>query len=552
MALVKPENVLAQARGFNALSLLRQLGLMVGLAASVAIGVYVVMWSRTPDYSLLYGQLSDAEAGEVATALDSLLIPYRIDPRSGAITVPAGKLQEARLRLATRGLPHSDGSGFEMLSETPAFGVSQFMEQARYNHAIEGELARSIASLQRVKSARVHLAIPKRSAFVRDRDKPRASVVLKLYSGARLDDERLAGIVHLVASSVEGLEPDQVTVVDQNGRLLTAGNNTHGIAATASQLAYRHKLEDDYIKRIEDILIPVVGEKGVRAQVAADIDFNAKESTSESYQPDQHAVRSEETFEESTRGSGASGVPGALTNQPPPAGTLQNNAQGDAQGAAHGSATGSGTTATPLNSTRRATRNYELDRNISHTTSAPGDIKSLSVAVLVDYRTTTDAQGKTERVPLTDDEMKRITGLVKEAVGFSVQRKDSINVANIPFLEQDEVVEPLPDIPVWKQPWVAGLVKQVLGGIAVLFVVFGVLKPVMRSLATVAPAKNPAALPHAGAAGNALPGGSGSVAGMHTALPLSPEQQFGMARNMIENDPRRVAHVVKDWVSTDG
>ena len=183
MALVKPENVVAQARGFNALSLLRQMGLMVGLAASVAIGVYVVLWSRTPDYSLLFGRLPDAEAGEVTAALDSLLIPYRINPGSGAIMVPADKLHEARLKLATRGLPHSDGSGFEMLSETPAFGVSQFMEQARYNHAIEGELARSIASLQNVESARVHLAIPKRSAFVRDRDKPRASVVLKLYSG---------------------------------------------------------------------------------------------------------------------------------------------------------------------------------------------------------------------------------------------------------------------------------------------------------------------------------------------------------------------------------
>jgi flagellar M-ring protein FliF len=539
MALVNPENVVAQARGFNALSLLRQVGLMVGLAASVALGVYVVLWSRTPDYSLLYGQLSNSEAAEVTASLDSLAIPYRIEPGSGAITVPAEKLHEARLKLATRGLPRGDGSGFEALNESPAFGTSQFMEQARYNHAIEGELARSIATLQSVESARVHLAIPKRSVFVRDRDKPRASVVLKLYSGARLDDERLAGIVHLVAASVEGLEADQVTVVDQNGRLLTPASIGHGMAATATQLAYRRKLEDDYIKRIEDMLIPLVGEHGVRAQVAADVDFSVVESTSENYKPDEKAVRSEETFQESTRGSGPSGVPGALTNQPPPAGSLQDN-------------TADTTKEGPLNSSSRATRNYELDRQISHTSTVPGAIKQLSVAVLVDYRDKTDDKGKTERVPLDADEISRITNLVKEAVGFNEQRNDSINITNIPFMKVDNVVETLPDIPIWKQPWVGGVVKQVLGGLLVLFMVFGVLRPVLRSLVAVAPAGRQAVLPPGAAGGAALPGGTGQDAGMQPSLQLSPEQQFGMARNMIENDPRRVAHVVKDWVSTDG
>lgn len=539
MALVNPENVVAQARGFNALSLLRQLGLMVGLAASVALGVYVVLWSRTPDYSLLYGQLPDAEAAEVTASLDSFPIPYRIDPGSGAITVPAEKLHEARLKLATRGLPRGDGAGMEMLNESPAFGTSQFMEQARYNHAIEGELARSIATLQSVESARVHLAIPKRSVFVRDRDKPRASVVLKLYSGARLDDDRLAGIVHLVAASVEGLEADQVTVVDQNGRLLTTGSNTHGLAATASQLSYRRKLEDDYIKRIEDMLTPLVGENGVRAQVAADIDFSVVESTTESYQPDDRAVRSEETIEENTRGSGPSGIPGALTNQPPPAGSLDGSSAG-------------GTSETPLNSSRRATRNFELDRNISHTSTVPGTIKSLSVAVLVDYRSKTDAQGKPERVPMDADEINRLTSLVKEAVGFSEERKDSINITNIPFMTVDEVVQSIPETPVWQEPWVAGLVKQVLGGLLVLFLLFGVLKPVLRSLSAAAPASNQASLPRSGSPGLSLPGHAGQATGMQSSLQLSPEQQFGMARNMIENDPRRVAHVVKDWVSTDG
>jgi len=542
MALVNPENIAAQARGFNALPVLRQIGLMVGLAASVALGVAVVLWSRTPDYSMLYGRLSDAESAQVAASLDSAGIPYRIEQGSGAITVPADKVHEARLKLATHGLPRGDGSGFELLNEKQGFGTSQFMEQARYNRAIEGELARSITTLQSVESARVHLAIPKRSAFVRDRNKPQASVVLKLYAGARLDDERLAGIVHLVASSVEGLEADNVTVVDQDGRLLTANNGVHGMATSASQLAYTRKLEQGYIKRIEDILIPIVGEDGVRAQVVADIDFTSVESTTESYQPDGRAVRSEETLEESTTAGAAAGVPGALTNQPPPAGTLDDAASGGDQ-------------PKPVSSTRRATRNYEMDRSISHTRNVPGGIRQLSVAVVVDYRDQTDVKGKNERVPLDADEIARITDLVKEAVGFSEERNDSITVSNIPFRAVDEVNEVFPKTPIWQQPWVGGVVKQVLGAIFVLFLLFGVLRPVLRGLAM---RPDPSASPGAqgmlppGLAGNPQVAGEDRLSLSGQQVPLSPEQQFGMARSLIDNDPRRVAGVVKDWVSTDG
>lgn len=542
MALVNPENIAAQARGFSALPVLRQIGLMIGLAASVALGVAVVLWSRTPDYSMLYGRLSDVEAAQVAASLDSAGIPYRIEQGSGAITVPADKVHEARLKLATRGLPRGDGSGFELLNEKQGFGTSQFMEQARYNHAIEGELARSISTLKSVESARVHLAIPKRSVFVRDRNKPQASVVLKLFSGARLDDERLAGIVHLVASSVEGLEVENVTVVDQNGRLLTANNSVHGMAASASQLAYTRKVEQEYIKRIEDILIPIVGVDGVRAQVVADIDFTSVESTTESYQPDDRAVRSEETVEESTTAGMAAGVPGALTNQPPPAGTLDGTAVDEEQ-------------PKPVSSTRRATRNYEMDRSISHTRNQPGGVQQLSVAVLVDYRTQSDDKGKTVQVPLNEDEIARITNLVKEAVGFSAERNDSINVSNIPFRKADEVREVFPKTPIWQQSWVGGAVKQVLGAIFVLFLLFGVLRPVLRSLAvrpqaTAAPGAQGMLPP--GMAGDALAPGEDRLSLSGQQVPLSPEQQFGMARSMIDSDPRRVAGVVKDWVATDG
>ncbi|MDX1697486.1 MAG: flagellar basal-body MS-ring/collar protein FliF [Thiohalobacterales bacterium] len=537
MALVDPDKITAQARGFNALPLMRQLGLMLGLAASVALGFYVVLWARTPDYSMLFASLSDKEMAEVATALDTAGIAYRIETGSGAITVPAASLHDARLKLASRGLPRGSGSGFELLDQKQNFGTSQFMEQARYNRAIEGELARTIATLHSVESARVHLAIPKRSVFVRDKDKPRASVVLRLYSGARLDEERLAGIVHMVASSIPGLEADNVTVVDQGGRLLTASNESGVMAGSARQLGYTRKIENDYIKRIEDILIPIVGEQGVRAQVSAEIDFTVVESTTESYQPDNRAVRSEETFEESTAGNGVAGVPGALTNQPPPAGSTTEEGDSEEQAA-------------PLNSTRRATRNYEVDRNISHTRTAPGTVSQLSVAVLVDYRTQADESGATQRVPLTDDELQRIEDLVKEAVGFSEAREDSIKVTNIPFRVVDEVSEAMPPEPIWKQPWVGSVVKQVLGGILVLIMVFGVLKPVLRSLA-VRPE------PVAGALPPGQPGQPPQVAGedrltLSGQPAMSPEQQFGMARSMIENDPRRGAHVVKDWVASDG
>lgn len=542
MALVDPENIAAQARGFNALPVLRQIGLMVGLAASVALGVAVVLWSRTPEYSMLYGRLSDVEAAQVAAALESAAIPYRIEHGSGAITVPAEQVHEARLKLATRGLPRGDGTGFELLSENQGFGTSQFMEQARYNRAIEGELARSISTLQSVESARVHLAIPKRSVFVRDRARPQASVVLKLFAGARLDDERLAGIVNLVASSVEGLAAEDVTVVDQNGRLLTANNSVHGMAASASQLAYSRKLEEEYIKRIEDILIPIVGEEGVRAQVVADIDFTTVESTTESYEPDDRAVRSEETFEESTTSGMAAGVPGALSNQPPPAGTLVDESAGGGQ-------------AKPLNSTRRATRNFEMDRSISHTRNLPGAVKQLSVAVLVDYRTQADDKGKTVRVPLAEDELTRITDLVKEAVGFSEVREDSIQVTNIPFRTVDEVSEAFPETPIWKQPWVGSVVKQVVGAAFVLFLLFGVLRPVLRSLAVRPPPVHgmpvQGALPP-GVQGNPQAQGEERLSLSGQQATVSPEQQFGMARSMIDNDPRRVAGVVKDWVATDG
>ena len=542
MALINTKAVAAQTRGFNALPVLRQVGLMIGLAASVALGFYVVLWSQTPDYSMLYAGMSDADAAQVAESLEQTGIPYRIERGSGAITVPVDQVHEARLQLASRGLPRGDGSGFELFEKSSSFGTSRFMEKARYNRAIEGELARTITRLQSVQSARVHLAIPKQSVFVRDKSKTRASVVLNLFSGARLDEERVAGIVHLVAASVPGLEADQVTVIDQKGRLLT-NSGSSGIAANSSQLSYTHSLESLYAQRIRDILVPILGADGIRAQVVADLDFTTVETTTENYKPDNRAIRSEDIMEEKTTGVGAAGVPGALSNQPPSAGTTGTTAVASTGEVA-------GKTTTSVNSTSRATRNYELDHSISHSRTAPGEVRRLSVAVVVDYRKQTGEDGSVERVPLGEEEMARITALVKDAVGYEEERNDSVNVSNISFQVIEEI-EPVPEVPVWQQAWLWDIGKKGLGGMMVLLLVFGVLKPSLRSLAA-----NPvpvAALPPGSNAGQPqLAEDQLSLGNQPAAPPLTQEQQFAMARDLVSKNPQQGAKVIKEWVAADG
>jgi flagellar M-ring protein FliF len=536
MALINTEDLAAQTRGFNALPVVRQVSLMFGLAASVALGVYVVLWSQTPDYSILYGRVSDADAAQIAESLDQAGIPYRMESGSGAITVPGDRVHEARLKLASKGLPRGDGNGFELFEKSSSFGTSRFMEKARYNRAIEGELSRTIAKLHSVESARVHLAIPKQSVFVRDKSKTRASVVLNLFSNSRLDEERITGIVHLVAASVPGLEADQVTVVDQKGRLLT-NDNSSGIAASSSQLAYTRSLESLYVQRIKDILVPVLGEDAVRAQVVADVDFTMVETTTESYQPDNRAIRSEDVHQEKTTGNGAAGVPGALSNQPPTTGTTNSIEITEA-------------TEAPVNSVSRATRNYEIDRSISHSRTSPGQVKHLSVAVVVDYREQAGEDGVVERVPLSEDEMARIRALVKDAVGYDAERNDSVNVTNITFTAMEEI-EPLPEAPVWEQAWLWDAGKKVLGGLMVLLMVFGVLRPVMRSLAVNSAAV--AALPPGTAEGQpALAADQLSLANQPAAPQLSQEQQFAMARELVSKNPQQGAKVIKEWVAADG
>ncbi len=535
MALVKTDDVVHPSRGFNGLSLLRQLGLMAGLAASVAIGFAIVQWSQDPSYRMLYSNLSEQDSADIANSLQSAAVPYKVDPNTGAILVAGNSLHEARLKLASEGLPRGGGVGFEMLDKDQGFGVSQFMEGARYQRALEGELARTISSLNRVRGARVHLAIPKQTAFARARKKPKASVTVDLFAGRTLDEGQIIAISHMVAASIPSLEVSDVTVIDQKGRLLTSSDSSSDMRVSSTQFNHRKRLEDYYIKRIEGILSPIVGEAGVRAQVSADIDFTVTEQTQESFNPDLPAIRSEQTFEERRTGSQMlSGVPGSLSNQPP-----------------DNTAVSAGDESAPVSSTIRATRNYELDRTISHIRSGGGDIKRLSIAVVLDDKQSINEDGETTRVPLTDDEITRITSLVKEAVGFNGQRGDSVNVINSRFKLPEEV-EPLPEPSFMDTPGLWDTGKQILAGAAIFFLLFGVLRPVLRELAAkgeVMPAQ--VMIQEQGAAPSMQNDQLTLSAGGGTAQP-GYENNLNTARSIATQDPKRVAQVVNNWVATDG
>ncbi len=557
MALVKTEEIVSQSRGFSSLPLVRQLGLLIGLAASIAIGVSVALWSQTPNYSLLYSNLGEQDVSEIVQALQQADIPYKLSKDASSILVPEKKVHDARLKLAGQGLPKGMGIGFEILQQDQGFGVSQFMENARYQRALEGELARTIASLQKVRSARVHLAIPKQTAFVRSRKKPSASVTVDLYAGRTLTEEQVAAITHMVAASVPEMDVDQVTVIDQRGRLLTPPAGSSDLRLTATQFEHRRRVEEYLAKRIESILVPVVGEGAVRAQVSADMDFTVTEQTSERYNPDLPAVRSEQTVEEQSIGAAgpaAMGIPGSASNEPDAA-----QAQADAGQEAAGAA-GQDAAVLPSNRSRRVIRNYELDKTISHTRSGGGVIRRLSVAVVVDDKTVVNEDGETVKQPLSPEELEQLTNLVKEAIGFDAVRGDRVNVVNTAFTVPPEP-EPLPEPSLLESGVLWDIGRQVAGGLLILFLIFGVLKPVMRDLA----AKGKA-LPQAGATGVALPAGMAedqlSLSGAQQAPQLPGgqggqpqaeefENHLNAARSLAAQDPKRVAQVVNNWVTNE-
>ncbi|MDH3712555.1 MAG: flagellar basal-body MS-ring/collar protein FliF [Gammaproteobacteria bacterium] len=531
----------------------RQLLGLAGLALAVAAGVVVALWSQQPNYALLFNDLADRDVLAVTEALTSEQVDFRIDERSGAVMVPQSKLHELRMRLAALGLPRGSSIGMEILDKESSLGTSRFIESARYKHAQEGELGRSIAALRNVDSARVHLALPKQSIFVRERTAPTASVLVRLFPGRILEAGQVNAIVHMVASSIPQLEPGNVTVVDHLGRLLSDGGNNEPLALSSREFDYRRRIESDYSDRITRLLEPLVGIGKVRAQVTAALDFTRSETTQESYDPARRAIRSEQINEQKNRGAEiAQGIPGALSNQPPAAGVT--NQIDDARAGEQVEPP-----EPPTSETRAETRNFELDREISHTRRPLGTIQRLSVAVIIDEPAATGSGGDTPTRSHSEEELARFTALVKETIGFDEQRGDTVNLLSSSFLRPE--VADVPEVPVWEQPWVWDLGKQVLGGVFVLLVLLLIVRPAVRTLTAaprLAPPQNSAAYGNAGQEALApgaglredqlqLSGGSGSQPGLTNAY----DEKMALARTLVKEDPARVANLMKTWVSED-
>lgn len=513
----------------------RQVISLIGVAAAVAAGFAIVLWSQTPQFTQLHGDMSPAEAAEVAEALQLADIDYKLNS-NGTVMVAESQLHEARLELASLGLPQGSAAGMDIMQEQSSFGVSQFMESARYQHALESELAQTIASLGAVREARVHLAIPKQTAFIRDSKGASASVLLQLYGGRVLESDQASAIVHLVASSVPNLVASDVTLIDQHGRLLSSGAEQAAGAQAATQFKFSRRLEETYKQRIEDLLTPLVGAGRIRAEVVADIDFTYTEETSESFDPARTVVRSEQISEDLTTGAAsvASGIPGAVSNQPP-----------EATGIDPDSVATEGEQVEPKNSSRSSVRNFEVDRTIRHTRPQSGAVRRLSVAVLIDD--TPDESAETQTT-LTGSDVERYTALVKEAVGFNEARGDSVVVLNEAFRAAEPVEDYEPPA-LWERPGVIDGAKQVLGAVLVLAIAFGVVKPMLSGVVSGGSAISGEYL---GAGGYSGAGGAAQLAGGTAAIPgPNYDEKVAAAKNITGNDPARVAQVVRKWVSTD-
>lgn len=549
---------------------LRQIALIVGLALAIAGGIGLYMWARQPVMRPLYSQLDDQDAKQVMDALQASGIQYKLNDANGAIMVPAEQVRKARLQLASQGLPHGSGVGFEMLQKDQGFGTSQFVENARFQRALETELARTISTIDTVKSARVHLAIPKQSVFLRDDNKPSASVLVDLYPGRNLSDGQVAAIEHLVAGSVPDLNRERVTVVDQEGDLLSSDDSGKGVGRSQDQFEYRQRVEQNYAKRIEELLTPIVGRGKVKAQVSADLNFARKETTQEAYDDKGKALVSEQiNRQQSTSDNGAQGVPGALSNQPPGAGTTQppaNNANANTNaGAGNGNnaANGKATKTTPGNSSSNEVRNYQVGKTITHTVGSTGAVQRLSIAVLLDQKETVGPKGKKTTQPFSPQEIAQITDLVKQTVGFDAQRGDQINVMNAAF-QPAVTPPPPPKTPLLQQPWVWQIGKAVIAGIIGLILIFTVVRPIVQALLgrgawATAERREQESLPEGEEQRRlAGPGDEGEERSQGQIPQLSHQQQqqaqddkLQAARDVVGKEPALAANVVKNWLSED-
>jgi flagellar M-ring protein FliF len=517
----------------------------IGLAGLVAVIVAIGLWSSQGDYRVLFANLPDKEGGAVVAQLATMQVPYKFAEGGTAILIPAERVNDVRLKLAAAGLPKSSVVGFELM-DNAKFGQTQTQERVNLQRALEGELTRTISSIDAVESARVHLALPNQNGFFREQQKPSASVVLMLRGGRTLDRSQLAGIVHLVASSVPELQTKDVSVLDQTGALLTENSDHNVQGLDASQLQYVNEMESGYTKRIQELLEPVVGRENLRASVTADIDFSQSDATSEQFKPNQNpsdaTIRSQQLNDTGgNAGTVPSGVPGASSNQPPVGATAPINGASAPLQAAQGGTVGA-------NGHRETVTNFEVDRTVRVTHNASGLVRHLNAAVVVNQKVNTDAKGKTTSTPLTQDEMDKLTALVQEAIGFDQTRGDSVKVINAPFKVEASMKSE--ELPLWKQQWLLDLLRAgaVPAGLTLvaLAVLFGLIRPaVMAALA-------PPVVENKEQGLNAVVDDAHELSMDELPQLLEAPQmakKLESARQLAKDNPTAVANIVRDWVN---
>lgn len=524
--------------------------LVAGVAAVIAVMVVFWMWSQQPDYRVLFSNYSDKDGGSVVAALEKLGVPYKFSESGSAILVPAEHVHTARLKLASEGLPKGGNIGFEIL-ENQKFGVSQFVEQVNFQRALEGELERSIQAIAAVQVARIHLAIPKSSVFVRDQQRPTASVLLNLHAGRTLDAQQIGAVVHLVASSVPNLPAANVTVVDQNGNLLSDTSKKPANGLDPTQIKYVEDMQASIARRVESIITPIVGMKNVRAEASAEVDFSTTEQAAETYKPntkpDDMSIRSMQNNESQTaNGSEAAGVPGALSNQPPANSTAPIVAPADA------AATDAAASATAMNSQKNTTTNYEVDKTVSYVQQPMGGIKRLHVAVVVNNLPETDKKGKVTYRPLTPAEKQQINDLAMQAMGFNKERGDSLTVVNSSFA--GEPTEVLPETPLWKNPvaieYGKDLVRFLVGVVVLMMLYKRLLKPMLTKLTSPPPVvAEPKQLGQAAEGDEDAIVNIGGAQQAALAAPGAFDQNLGLAKQLAKDNPRMVASVVSNWTN---
>lgn len=533
----------------------QKMRLAVGVVLFVMIGVVGLVMGRQAEWRVLYANLADKDGGAIVAQLTTLNVPYKYAEGGGAILVPADKVYDTRLKLASLGLPKGAITGFELMDTANRFGMTQFQERLTFQRGLEGELTRSIQALSSVQSARVHLALPNQNGFFREQQKPSASVVVGMNAGRSLDRAQLAGIIHLVSSSVPEMDPKAVSVLDDTGKLLSATPDGElGMGADAQQMQYVQQIEQLYSKRILDILEPVVGRQNVRAQVTAELDFSQTESTSELFKPNQTpdaaTIRSQQLLEAGASSGPATptGVPGATTNQPPgpSAAPINGNAQALAAAGAASGALGA-------NGRRESIINYEVDKTVRVVRGSTGMVKRISAAVVLNHQSTTDAKGKTTTVPLTDAQLEKMTALVRETIGFNKDRGDSVNVVNAPFT-QDKA--PVNDVPLWQQSEVQDLARSLAWPLGTLLfgalVLMGAIRPALKVMAQPVQEIKTARVGGLDAIESDEPDRpllAAPSANIQSAELAASDLALEEARKLTRDNPAAVANIVKTWIS---